>query len=162
VPAWGAIIPGGYWLPATGFHPTVVSMYLRHYSAAKNVRRQDYGSRRSRYQYGVAGPGETMALITQLGDAVWIWRHDLVKRLDAQEGVNCTIFRNEGPRQSSSLVLEADQIAWQRWPNAPRHFTYVNGSTIQSANPGYCFKKAGWRHIGYSASGLHILAVDHA
>jgi hypothetical protein len=30
--------------------------------------------------------------------------------------VNCAVFRNEGPVLSSDLILEAEELAWGRWP----------------------------------------------
>ena len=157
---FGTIIEGGHWLPTTKFDPRVVSMYLRHYSAAKNVQGTEYAYRASRYRHGIGGTGESITLITLDGQAVFLWRRALVERLDKQGGVNCTIFRNEGPFLSSTLVAEADEIAWQRWPGEPRHFTYVEDSKIASVNPGYCFQKAGWTKAGRNKDGrLTILEV---
>jgi hypothetical protein len=47
--------------------------------------------------------------------------------------------------------------AWNRWPDQ-RLYTYVNPVKV-SANPGYCFKQAGWRFCGKTKGGLHILEV---
>lgn len=149
---FGAVISGGVWLRTTKFDPAVVGMYLRHYSASKNVG-DGYHERASRYRHGVGGSGESVTLRSVDGRAVWIWRHDKVPRLDRQDGVNCTIFRNEGDWLSSDLVREADRIAWEHWPTERRHFTYVGDSDIRSTNPGYCFKMAGWRHAGRNKDG---------
>ncbi len=91
------------------------------------------------------GPGERIVLITQDGLALFVWR----KFIDAsgQKGVNCSIFRNEGPNLSSRMILEAEKLAWLRWPGE-RLYTYVNPHKIRSPNPGYCFKKAGWKICG--------------
>lgn len=91
------------------------------------------------------GPGEKMVLITPDAKALLVWRRFISR--DGQKGVNCAVFRNEGPRLSSELILEAEHLAWQRWPGE-RLFTYVNPHKIQSQNPGFCFQKAGWRKIG--------------
>ena len=147
---FGAIIDGGYWLPTKPNDPRVVDMYLRHYSSKKNAVGNKYHDRAYRYRHRIVGPGEYMVLITLDGRACYVWRKSNY-RLDKQEGVNCAIFRNE--LLSSMLADEADDIAWQRWPNELRHFTYVEDSQIQSANPGYCFKKAGWRTCGRNQDG---------
>ena len=63
------------------------------------------------------------------------------------KGINCAIFRNESPHLSSDMILDAEEIAWRRWPQA-RLFTYVKAEAIASRNPGYCFKRAGWRQCG--------------
>jgi hypothetical protein len=61
--------------------------------------------------------------------------------------VTCAIFRNEGAGRSSDLILEAMRAAWVRWPGE-RLYTYVNPRRVRSANPGYCFKAAGWQLCG--------------
>jgi hypothetical protein len=85
---------------------------------------------------------------------MWVWR----KFIDdsGQEGINCAVFRNEGPHQSSELVAQADRVADCLWPNR-RHYTYVNGKAIRSTNPGFCFLKAGWKRCGKTKGGLLIL-----
>jgi hypothetical protein len=91
------------------------------------------------------GPGEKLVLLTEDERALFVWR----KFIDAsgQDGVNCAVFRNEGPRLSSDLILEAEDIAWKKWPGQ-RFYTYVNSRAIRSTNPGACFKAAGWKLCG--------------
>jgi len=116
-------------------------LYERHYSASKSQ-----STRRTRRPALFVGPGEKLVLMTSDGLALFVWR----KFIDdtGQTGVNCAIFRNEGYREatSSELILEAEQIAWTRWPGA-RLYTFVNDKKILSINPGYCFKKAGWKLV---------------
>lgn len=38
-----------------------------------------------------------------------------------------------------------------------RLFTYVEPGKIRSTNPGYCFKKAGWRACGRNKTGKLVL-----
>ena len=73
--------------------------------------------------------------------------------------MNCSIFRNEGSRVSSELVLEAERMAQAKWGDM-RMYTYIAPDKIQSRNPGYCFKVAGWRKIGVSKKGLHLLVKE--
>jgi hypothetical protein len=129
----------GYWLPSYRSDPRAISLYLRHYSAKKNHR----PGRRLR---NFVGPGEPMVLLTADCAAAFCWLWNTVERWDGQTGVCCTLFRNEGPILSSDLIREANHLAWQRWPGR-RLFTYVDPSEIQSANPGYCFKRAGYRLV---------------
>jgi len=84
-------------------------------------------------------------MITESGDAVWVWRR--FKDASGQQGVNCAVFRNEGHTLSSKLILDAEAIAWGRWPGQ-RLYTYVNPRGIRSNNPGACYKAAGWRSCG--------------
>ena len=101
-------------------------------------------------------PGETLILLTDDEDALFGWVRNKVERYDHQVGVNCFVFRNESPLKSSSLIREAQDLAWGRWPGE-RLFTYVNAGRIRSVNPGACFKKAGWHRCGQSKSGLILL-----
>ena len=110
-------------------------------------------------------PGEKMALLTLEADALFGWLKNRVERYDKQEGVNCTVFRNESRHLSSSLIEEADDIAWEKWPGE-RHFTYINADATAAHRgkknpPGYCFLMAGWRESGVSKSGLILLERLH-
>jgi hypothetical protein len=91
------------------------------------------------------GPGEKLVLVTKDGKALFVWRK--FKSADGQQGINCAIFRNESQTLSSTLINEAEQLAWKRWPGE-RLYTYVNARKIKSVNPGYCFKRAGWKACG--------------
>jgi hypothetical protein len=78
-------------------------------------------------------------------------------RMDGQVGYNNAIFRNESSRLSSDIVLEAEDAAFERWgPN--RLYTYIDAEKVRSPNPGYCFKRAGWKFVRLSAGGKHLLS----
>jgi hypothetical protein len=134
------------WCQSRDGDPHGLFLYERHYSAPR------YKDGRVRRLF--VGPGEKTVLVSPAGDALFVWRKF---RSRAQEaGINCAVFRNEGPTRSSALIREAMAIAWQRWPYE-RLYTYVDPRKIQSANPGYCFLKANWRRCGRTRSGLLIL-----
>lgn len=128
----------------------LLDMYERHYSCYQ------YADGRTRNQ-GVA-PGQYIALMTEALDALFVWTKQKY-RADKQFGVSCAVFRNESNVLSSTLILEAMEIAWQRWPGE-RLFTFVDASKILSSNPGFCFKMAGWRSCGVSSSGLLIFDFE--
>lgn len=134
------------WFSIRDGDPIGQAMVNRHYSA------RHYKDGRNVKLF--VGPGEKMVLLTADSMALFVWRKFISD--DGQIGVNCAVFRNEGPVLSSILILEAEQLAWQRWPGE-RLYTYVNPHKIKSANPGYCFKKAGWSICGKSKRGLIIL-----
>jgi len=136
----------GHWIGIRDGDPRAAALYQRHYSARPGV------SMAQRIRYGMSGPGQTMTLLTVDCHALFIWLRNTLQRFDNQEGVNCTIFRNEGPVLSSALIQEAADLAWQRWPGE-RLFTYVWDAKIQSVNPGYCFKQAGWQACGRNKDG---------
>lgn len=99
-------------------------------------------------------PGRTMILRDAEGSVVFGWLYQQ-QRDDGQEGYNCTIFRNTGTRLSSEIIREAEAEVWDVWGRA-RLFTYIDERKV-SANPGYCFKKAGWTVCGKSKSGKLLL-----
>ena len=144
------IMKSGVWCRAKDGDSRARQLFQRHYS-----RRKLADGRESKL---FVGPGEKFVLISGSNDAMFVWRK--FKSDDDQTGINCAVFRNESAALSSALVIEADRIAWAHWPNEPRHYTYVNAKRIRSGNPGYCFLKAGWKRVGLTKSGLHILAIE--
>lgn len=137
----------GYWYEIKDGDARGRAMLNRHYSA------NHYADGRVVRLF--VGPGEKMVLMTADSRALFVWRKFIDK--SGQSGINCAVFRNEGDQLSSALILEAEQMAWTRWPGE-RLYTYVNARRIKSPNPGYCFKKAGWNVCGKTKSrGLVIL-----
>lgn len=132
-------------LRTTPFDPECAALADRHYS------RRTVGARQFCYS------GKKLVLRDSRGDVlfVWMWPRDDM-RMDGQTGYNCAIFRNESQRRSSEIILEAEEMAFDKWgPN--RLYTYVDQSKIKSANPGYCFKCAGWRYERLSKGGKLLL-----
>jgi len=143
-----------HWLPIKDGDPRAAALYRRHYSCYQYAdgRRSQHGYRN---RFLICGPGEKMLLMTIKCDALFVWRKFIDK--SGQRGVNCAVFRNESDALSSELILEAEQLAWRRWPGE-RLYTYVDAFAIKSDNPGYCYKCAGWRECGRTqARGLIIL-----
>jgi hypothetical protein len=120
----------------------------RHYS------RRTIGARQFAYS------GRKLVLRDTQGLILFVWMFpDPAMRMDGQIGYNNAIFRNESARQSSDVILEAERHAVAKWgPN--RAYTYIDPSKVQSRNPGYCFKIAGWTRVGYSKDGKHLLAKE--
>jgi hypothetical protein len=141
---------GGYWYGVRQTDPRVVALYRAHYSSAKKAS--------SIYRrHGIAGPSDTVTLLTVDGRALWLSQKNTV-RDDGQEGINCAVFRNEGEVLSSLLVQEATALVESMWPE--RQFTYVDPrKTRHKRDPGRCFLRAGWRYADpkYSKGGLVIL-----
>lgn len=136
------------WYSVKDGNAAAYALMCRHYSfhAYTDGRRQDLNYR-NRHLF--VGPGEKLVLMTSDCLALFVWR----KFIDGsgQTGVNCAVFRNEGPYLSSELILEAELLAWQKWPNE-RLYTYVDGKKVRARffrkpNPGRCFIEAGWRKL---------------
>lgn len=146
-PSSGLARASAYWFHAKDGDEACRQIFHRHYS----FRRYKDGREPKLF----VGPGQKCVLITELGDALFVWR--VFKSGDGQEGVNCAVFRNESDILSSVLILDAEKVAADRWPGL-RLFTYVNPKRIRSANPGACFKRAGWTVCGKTKwKGLVIL-----
>ena len=143
----------GYWLPVKDGDARAYAIMQRHYTFQPyhDGRRQDT-SNPNRHLF--VGPGEKLVLLGADEQALFVWRKFIDK--SGQTGVNCAIFRNESARRASDMIREAEQIAWARWPGE-RLYTYVNARKVRGTVPGYCFRRAGWRHCGNSqARGLLI------
>ena len=140
------------WLIVSDHNPELRALADRHYS------RKTKGAKK------YIGPGEYLALITPEGKAGFIWRKTKIEfRKDGQKGIECTLFRNEAQELylSSELILEAEKLALQKWPETTRFFTYVNPEKIKSTYPGYTFIKGGYKISGKNKSGkLTILAKE--
>ena len=90
----------------------------------------------------------------------WLYARDGY-RADGQTGYNCTIFRNESPRRSSDIILEAERAAFEKWgPN--RLYTYVDPNKTRVIKchgeriVGFCFRKAGWKPRLYKNGKPHL------
>lgn len=120
----------------------------RHYS------RRTVGARQFLYS------GRKLVLRDADGLVLFAWMYpDPAMRLDGQTGYNNALFRNESTRRSSDIILEAEQLAVEKWgPN--RAYTYIDPKAVASRNPGYCFKCAGWRFVRLATSGKHLLEKD--
>ena len=118
----------------------------RHYS------RRTPGARQFCYS------GRKLVLRNTVGTVLFVWMYpDPSMRMDKQVGYNCAIFRNESDRLSSEIILEAEQMAFNKWgPN--RLYTYIDPRKVKSANPGYCYKIAGWHFVRLSQNGKHLLS----
>ena len=105
-------------------------------------------------------PGRCMVLLTQEAGALWVtsWPfEEFVKHAWAGAWVN-SLFRRESGPLASELIREA--VAATRWYwNGPLPelgmITFVDSKKVRSTNPGYCYQRAGFKHVGFSKGGLH-------
>ena len=108
-------------------------------------------------------PGRCLVLYTETatGRACWVtsWPFaEYVKHAWAGAWV-CSLFRNEGAALSSDLIRQAVAAtrAYYGPPPDLGIITFVLPSAIRSANPGYCYKKAGWKLVGAAKDGKPCL-----
>jgi hypothetical protein len=142
---------GDGWIEVRDGNDTARAIFDRHYS------RHVYADGRKPSLF--MGPGEKMVLLSPAADAVFGWRKFISR--DAQQGVNCAIFRNEGGDLASKLIGEAEALARHRCPGE-RFYTYVDPAKVKPTMVrglpvwGWCFFKAGWHFAGVSKSGKII------
>ncbi len=139
-----------FWVHALDGDRQLFALYRRHYSSKKNPH--------PKVRLFV-GPGEKMVLLGMMCHALFAWR----KFIDdsGQIGVNCAVFRNESDHKSSDMILEAMDLAWERWPGERLYTTVDPVATkkrrSKKSKPGECFRRAGWEECGETKKGLVIL-----
>lgn len=107
----------------THFDPEMSALADRHYS------RRTVGARQFCYS------GRKLVLRDAAALVLWVWMFpDPSMRMDGQTGYNCAIFRNESPRRSSDIILEAEQRA-MRWWGPNRMYTYIRSYKGQEHKP---------------------------
>lgn len=153
-----------YWVQVNDGNRAAFQLFQRHYSYRKG-RKRDLNKHKKNGSRMI-GPGETILLIGTDGKAIFAWKKQKYSQ-NGQAGINCTIFRNEHDAeekfylQSSDMILQAEEIAWARWPGE-RLFTYVAPGKIKSTNPGCCYKKAGWKKCGITKARKYLIFEKYA
>ena len=129
--------------------------------ADQHYSRQKKGSKK------FSPPGRKLVLITEDGKAAWVTlcpEAQYVHR-DYADAWICTIFRNDGDLLSSQLIKEAIAITLWKYGTPPESgmITMVDPKKVQSEIPGYCFKRAKFKHVGFTKrKRLHILQITPA
>jgi hypothetical protein len=130
--------------------PAAVAIADRHYNRQKPGTPQ------------FVPPGRCLVFITQDKRALWVTSWPFAKYVKhdwAGAWVN-SLFRNEGAGLSSDLIryaVAATRFYWE--PPKIGMITFVNADKIKSTNPGYCYKQAGFRHVGHTRGGLVALQL---
>jgi hypothetical protein len=109
-------------------------------------------------------PGRCVVLLTAEGNALWVssWPYAEYVKHAWRGAWLCALFRNESPVLSSQLITQA--VAATRWqwgePPALGMVTFVDIAQVRhKRDPGRCFRKAGWRHVGWTKSGHLVLQL---
>jgi hypothetical protein len=110
-------------------------------------------------------PGETLVLLARDMQSVWGWwrphPRSGIKAMNGRDGWTCSVFARHGGALASLLVLAAEgalrlleEHGRTAAPCGPDGMlTYVWRAKVNSQNPGYCYKVAGWAKLGVSADG---------
>lgn len=145
LPLWAT----GHWIEVRRCDRDAASIADRHYS------RQTPGA------IEFLPPGQTLALVTRDGGAVW----GVCLNLDPVGSLRwrVTIFRREHGALASDLVREATALTYSRWrergplPSIPLTTEVDPRKTRKKRDPGRCFLRAGWRVIDHDRRGLIVL-----
>lgn len=142
-----------YWQRSWRADPRARELADRHYN------RQKVGAKQ------FVPPGRCLVLVIP-EVAFWItsWPFaEYVKHAWAGAWV-CSAFRNERPdlHLSSDLIREAVAATVNEWPDVPAlgMITFVDrAKTRHKRDPGRCYRKAGFTHVGETKAGLAALQL---
>jgi hypothetical protein len=104
-------------------------------------------------------PGRCLVLVTADERSVWAtsWPFaDYVAHAWAGAWVN-SLFRREAGPLASELIRQAVAVTRWRWPEAPDAgmVTFVDPTKVRhKRDPGRCYRKAGFHHVGATKGGL--------
>lgn len=110
------------------------------------------------------GPGRCLVLVAgEPVAALWVtlWQEKIDHAWN-----KCwanTLFRNEGAGLSSELIREAVAATRFKYGPPPRDgmITFVDaGKTRKKRDPGRCYRRAGFKHIGFTKGGLYVLQMS--
>jgi hypothetical protein len=139
------------WHKTTRADPVCAALADRHYN------RQNIGSKQ------FVPPGRCIVLKTACGRAVWVtsWPFaQYVKHAWAGAWVN-SLFRNENAGLSSELIRAAVSATRDYWEPPPLGLvSFVDAQkTKKKRDPGRCYRRAGFKHVGYTKSGLYVFQM---
>ena len=133
--------------------PAAAALADRHYS------RQAFGSPQ------FVPPGRCLVLRTADHSAVWVtsWpMPEYVQHAWAGAWINSLFRREDGAHLASDLIRWAVAHTRDKWPAVPTlgMVTFVDASKVRhKRDPGRCYRKAGFRHAGFTAGGLHAFQM---
>lgn len=134
------------WRSSDRADPAACAIADRHYN------RQKIGSPQ------FVPPGRCVVLLSDCQRALWVtsWPFAEYVKHDWPGAWINSCFRNEGAGLSSNLIRQAISATRSIWePPALGLVTFVDASkTRRKRDPGRCYRKAGFRHVGFTKGGL--------
>lgn len=128
--------------------------------ADRHYNRQKKGARQ------FVPPGKCLVLLTDAATALWVTSWPFAEYVQHAWGGAwmCSAFRNESRELhlSSELIVEAVAAtrAFFGDPPALGMVTFVDPSkTRRKRDPGRCYLRAGFRHVGFTKGGLVALQL---
>ena len=138
-------------------------------------------SRRTPGSKTFTGVGREVVLVTKCGRAVWAC---IYQRTPSRAGSGASrgrtgvpdekprflwrnmMFRNLGAGLSSDLIQDATEETYRQWVARygelpeERLRTEIEIASVESANPGYCYKRAGWEKDRVVRGKLYLWAPE--
>ena len=105
-------------------------------------------------------PGRCLVFLTTDAGALWVtsWPFaQYVKHAWAGAWVN-SLFRRESGPLASALITQAVAMTRSFWePPELGIVSFVHASqTKRKRDPGRCYRRAGWQHVGFTKGGLWV------
>jgi hypothetical protein len=113
-------------------------------------------------------PGRCAVFLTDDADALWVTSWPLAQFVQhdwAGAMVNSLFRREGGPYLASELIIAATAATRAHWPDLPPLgiVSFVDaGKTRRKRDPGWCYRRAGWTHVGFTKAGLWVFQLKPA
>jgi hypothetical protein len=111
-------------------------------------------------------PGRCLVLLTPGADALWVtsWPFARYVRHAWPGAMVNSLFRREPEcdHLASTLIVAALAATRARWPDLPDlgMVSFVDaGKTRRKRDPGRCYRRAGWTHVGFTKGGLWAFQI---
>lgn len=137
------------WRISDRYDPAAVALADRHYSRQKPGTPQ------------FIPPGTYLALVSADKTAAWVTAWPRFRQDEWRGAWVNSLFRKEGPGLASEMICRAVAHTRAKWPLVPDlgMVTFIDPDKVRSANPGYCYLMAGFRRVGRTPKGLHVLRL---
>lgn len=136
------------WRRSDRADPAALGLADRHYN------RQKIGSPQ------FVPPGRCLVLLTADRSALWVtsWPFaQYVKHAWGGAWVNSLFRREDSPHLASDLIRWAVAHTRAKWPDVPELgiVSFVDAAKTEPKEvPGWCYRRAGWAHVGFTEGGL--------
>jgi hypothetical protein len=138
------------WRISDRYDPALVALADRHYSRQKPGTPQ------------CIPPGTYVALVCADRTAGWVTSWPLYRQDEWRGAWINTLFRKEGDGLASDMIRAAVAHTRHRFPQVPPlgMVTFVNPRQVRhKRDPGRCYRKAGFRHVGTTPKGLLVFQL---
>lgn len=111
-------------------------------------------------------PGRCVVLLTDRADAPWVTSWPLAEYVQhawAGAMVN-SLFRREPECEflASELIIAATAATRAHWADLPPlgMVSFIDAAkTRRKRDPGRCYRRAGWKHVGFTKAGLWVFQI---